>query len=219
MYDTFPVMTLFCILGMPLFTVFFLVFAYTNAFDPKMVFREAGKGLVCFFPAVVAYLVVDALFPTAYEGPMLYLTRTVLDLLAPMILSAASYFVIYRKEIIVPGEYQVLRFLSFGTGFFAAFAFFRMVNFQGWYEGYQYLLLPLLWMSVLLAAGYALAVFFSQGGLPRFVFLLAALALPFVLGFIPYLYIASRYFFAWTLSIAAFGGFFFLFRKALPHLK
>jgi len=219
MYDTFPDMTLFSILGMPFFTIFFLVFAYSNAFDPKMVFREAGKGLACFFPAVIAYLVVDVLFPSAYEGRMLYLTRTVLDLLAPVILSSASYFVVYRREIIVYGEYQVLRFLSFGTGFFTAFAFFRTVNFQGWYEGYQYLLLPLLWMSVLLVTGYALAVFFSQGGLPRFAYLFAALALPFVLGFIPYLYIASRYFFAWALSIAAFGGFFFLFWKALPRLK
>jgi len=219
MYDTFPDMTLFCILGMPFFTVFFLVFAYSNAFDPKMVFREAGKGFACFFPAVIVYLIVDALFPSAYEGRILYVTRTVLDLLSPLILSSAAYFTVYRREIIAPGDYQILRFLSFGTGFFTAFAFFRMVNFHGWYEGYQYLLLPLLWMSILLAAGYAFAVFFSQGGLLRFVYLFAVLSLPFVLGFVPYLYIASRYFFAWTLSILVFAGLFFLFWKALPRLK
>lgn len=219
MYDTFPCMTLFFVAGIPLFAVFFLVTVYSNTFDPRMIFREAGKGVLCFFPSILVYIFIEMFFPTVYAGRPLYLTRTVLDLFLPLILSTAAYLIMYRRDLILPGDYQFLRFLSFATGFFVSFSVFSLVNFRGWYDGYQFFLLPLLWMALLLCAGYCLGVFFSQGGWLRFVFLFVALAFPFLFGFVPYLYIASRYFFAWALTIFLFGGIFFLFFKGLLNLK
>ena len=220
MYDNFPDMTLFLLAGIPFFCAFFLVFACSNAFDPKMVLREAGKGMLGFFPVLILHFIAEIFFPAAaHEGKALYFSRTLLDLVLPLLFSSAAYFVIYRREIILPGDYQFLRFFSFETGMFSFFAFYCFLSFNGWYDGYEYLLLPLLWIILILSTGFAFGFFFSQNGFPRFLLLVFALALPFGLGWIPYLYITSHYFFSWSLTILAFGGAFFLFWKGLEQLK
>lgn len=218
MCDTLRFMKLFLIAGMPLFLVLVLNLFFTGAFDQRGVIRSAIGGILWFFPALIVYGIVAGFFPAVYEGKGLYLSRTLLDFLIPILLGAGAYVYSYRRDLISPGGEQFLRAFSFLTGFFTLFSQYSLITYTGWSPGYLYFLLPLFRMILVLEAAFVLGVFFSDGRITGLIFLFVGLSIPFLFGAVSYLYIVNFRFFSWLLTLLLFGGSLFAFRRGLSFL-
>lgn len=199
-------MTLFLITGMPAFLVLILNTFFSGTYSGRDVILAAGKGILWFFPIFLIYGLASGYVLPSFEGATLYVSRTLLDLALPYLMAIAAYLISYRRDLIIPAREQFLRSLSFLAGFYMLFAQYVLVTFSGWYAGYLYFLLPLLWMTLTVSAALMLANFFSRVAGGIFLLLPAIVILPFVTGAIPYLYVVNLRFFAWMLTILFAAG-------------
>jgi hypothetical protein len=212
-------MTLFLVLGMPVFLGFILTVFFSDGFDRRLVLLSVGKGMLWFFPALVLYGLATGFIENRYEGAPLYFTRTGDDLLLPLFFGMAAYLFSYRKDLIISGKEQFVRTVAFLCGFYMLFSQYTLLTFRGWYEGYVYFLLPLCWMVLAATWGLASGLFFSIIGGVRFLFLALGVGMVFLLGSVSYLYLLNLRIYAWFLAVAIFLAGLAVLRRGLETLK
>ncbi|MDR1317449.1 MAG: hypothetical protein LBK13_11320 [Spirochaetales bacterium] len=196
-------MTLFLIAGMPVFFIAILNAFFSNSFYGRELVMPLGLGVLWFFPCCALYILFSDLIPDRYDGGALYLSRMGIDIGIPFFLCLISGLLTCRKKR-SDGKEFFLHLAAFFTGFFMSFAQYVRIIFSGWYAGYIYFLLPLLWMSLTLFTGLLLTLFLTGFGFQRLLFLLGLAALPFAMGAVPVLYVMNYHPFAWGLTLAFF---------------
>jgi hypothetical protein len=212
-------MMLFLLAGIPVFLVLVLNLFFSGVYDGKAVFLSAGKGVLWFFPGILVLGLLAGYFSPAFEGNALYFTRTLLDFVFPLFAAVAAYLFSHRKDLIIPGEIQFVRILSFLAGFFTLFAFYCIVSYSAWYAGYLYFLMPLLWMSLIVLAGFVMGAFFSLVTGLRFFVLAGGAVLALLMGAVPYLYVLNFRLSAWFLTLLFFAGSLLTLPKGFVFLK
>jgi hypothetical protein len=197
-------MTLFLIAGIPVFFIAVLNTFFSGYFYGREVVAPLGTGVLWFFPFCLLYALFSDLVPVVYGSIQFYVSRTFIDLAAPLFFCTLACVFSCRKSR-SDGKDLFLRIAAFFTGFFMLFAQYVRIIFPDWYGEYIYFLLPLLWMSLILWTGLLVTLFFAGSGIIRFLFLFILAALPFCMGAVPYLYAMNYRLFAWLLSVFFFS--------------
>jgi hypothetical protein len=204
-------MTLFSVLAIPLFSMGITTYYYKDRFSINLPLLTFLKGIICFFIALLFYLIIRSFFHQSYTGWGLYLYHLVYDHFLYIVLSICGLFLFNGIPDGYNQQENVFESYIFFSGFFTLVAFVDFIEYSKRFDFFILFLLPLLRISTILAVTIFLIQFINNTSYLRFAFLSGLILLPFILNLITVLFLGKLIFFAIILTLIIFGGALFLF--------
>ncbi len=211
-------MAVFLLFGPTLF-VWYYMETHMPSWDRKEGLHTFLWGALLALPFFLVYGTFGSMFSLSVEGWKLFAKGFFLDLVLPLFYILASYVLWHRKRLVVSILEQGRRFLAFGAGGFFPIALQAHISFRGWEEGFQYLLIPFLWIQLLYVGCLSLGVWFSTVRWERFLVIGGGMLLIFLMGWFSYLYRVNIRFISSLLILGSFVATTIIFPKLIDKVK
>jgi hypothetical protein len=214
-------MTLFLVFSVPL--LFLLVAFLPWGAEPYVrklsLLSVFFKGLLCFIPAYVACLIVDAIVGSPLTGFALFLSILIKDNLAPLLFGLGLFILVQKRmEFPVSQEGIFLTLFSFLCGYYALFGVTDWLSiFRQWDAGILFIV-PLLRMAAIMAVSVGALLFYRWEGRSAAAFMGSAAGLCVVLTVIGWLYGVSFPWLSAVLALAAFLASIVFFALRFPRV-
>lgn len=211
-------MALFLLFGPPFFVWYTLETRFPD-WDRREGLRTFLMGGLVILPFLFLHGFLRTLFPISVEGWSLFAKGLLIDLALPLLYIMAGYVWWYRKRIVISLPEQVGRFLTFGAGGMIPIAFQAHLSFRGWEEGFQYLLIPFLWIQLVCLGALLLGVWFSTVRWERILVMGAGIVWTLLLGWFSYLYRINYRSISWIFILGSFIAAAVMFPRLIEKLK
>lgn len=211
-------MVFFLLFG-PAFFIWFYLETQGHAWDRRKGLKTFLSGALLTLPFFFIHGIFLSLGSISAEGWRLFAKGFFLDQFLPLLYILAGYVWWHRKAIMISIPEQVVRFLAFGAGGLIPIAFRTHLSFHGWEEGFQYLLIPFVWIQLLYVGALYVGVWFFTVRWERFLVIGAGIGWLFLLGWGGYLYRVNLRFVAWILILGSFVAAGTIFPKVIERVK
>jgi hypothetical protein len=204
-------MPLFLLLALPLFSLGVTTYYNRDRFAITLPLMTFLKGIICFFIALLFYLIIRSFFPLSYTAGGLYVFHLVNDHLLYFILALGGLFLFKGIPDAYNQKENVFESFVFLSGFYSMVAFMDFVENLGKYDIFILFFLPLLRISTILCGTIFLVQFINDTTYLRFGFLAGLIFLPFVLTFTTIFFLHKLIFIALACVVLLFAASVFLF--------
>ena len=204
-------MAIFLLLAIPFFSLGITTYYYKDRFSINLPLVTFLKGIICFFIALLFYLIIRSFFRPSFTGWGFYAFHLVYDHLLYVVLAIGGLFLFNGVPDGYNQQENIFESYIFLSGFFSLVAFVDFVENINRFDFFILFLLPLLRIATVLAATIFLVQFINDTSYMRFAFLAGLILLPFVLNLITVLFFSKIIFFAIIFTLLAIGGSLFLF--------
>jgi hypothetical protein len=160
-------MVLFLLASLPLLFSLVILMPWDRRQAPKTIALSITflKGVLVFFPAYMAVLLVRRIFGFSYDGFLLFLSLLLRDQLAPILAGLGGFLLLQRKlSFPATDEGIFLTVFSFLAGFFSMMNIADVIRTWGVGETDVLFLLPFLRIGALLLLSLAAQRFFRWEG-------------------------------------------------------
>ncbi len=204
-------MSLFLLLALPLFSLSITTYYNRDRFAITLPLLTFLKGIICFFIALLFYLIIRSFFPVSYTAGGLFLYRLVNDHLLYLILSLGGLFLFKGIPDAYNQKENIFETFVFLSGFYTMVAFVDFVENFNKFDIFILFFLPLLRISTILCATIFLVQFINDSTYLRFAFLAGLILLPFIITFTTIFFLHKLIFIALASVLILFAASVFLF--------
>jgi hypothetical protein len=200
-------MTLFLIFSSPLLFMLVALLPWEAGHYVRKLhlFSVFFKGLICFIPAYIICLIVNAVVGSPLTGFALYVSIFVKDDLTPLLLGI-GFFILVQRRLGFPANPEgiFLVVFSFLSGYYALYGVIDWLSRFGQWEAGDLFISPLLRMTAIMAVSVGSLRFYGWEGRSAAAFFGCAAGLCAVLALIGWLYGVS---FPWLSAALSFSVF------------
>jgi len=205
-------MVLFLITAVPLFVSFCLALFFPEEKVDRGIIVSYLKGLLWFFPALVAFLLLRGMLSVEYSASGLYLYYLLHDYLFPVIPAILGYLLFFRVLDSKKSRPDLDESTMFFAGYFSLFGLLELILRFRWFDVQILFLRPVIFIIMVLYLSGMVFLAFSNEGWLRSILIFGAVASSAALACIPLLFRLSFRWISIALCIALFGAALFFFR-------
>jgi hypothetical protein len=213
-------MSLFLLLSFPLMFIFVTLLPWDVEAAPRPFFLVSTflKGMLCFFPAYIALIIVRGIIGVSFTGFLLYLSLLLREHLTPILLAVGAFLLLQRKlSFPHTREGIFLTIFSFLMGFFSLLAIADFIALFGRLGASTLFLEPLRRLGAVFVLSILAIRYHRWEGRDGAIFISACAGIALALAFIDWVYFVSFRGIAAILSSLVFCGSAFLFIRQFPR--